>query len=593
MIRELLAVADGDAGRLMRWSLAGLVAEAVLMGIGFALLVPLLRALFAEDLATAWMWLAIMVGVLAVYALVRFRAQMAGYIAAVGLARGLFTRLGDHIAKLPLGWFEADRVGKVGRLTSQGVVDVMGIPAHLLRPVVTGFVTPATVVALMFVFDWRLATAALITAPAAWLAYHWSGNLVQRTDHRKDAAAAEAAGRLVEFAQSQAVLRAFGRAAERHSQLDDALQEQRNAGRAQLVAVIPGLSTFVLVLQLAFTIVMLFGTSLALGGEIDAPEMLALMVLAARYVEPLLMAADIGGALRIGRNSLTRMDELLATRTLPETKVPAEVGGSDIVFDGVRFAYDDRPVLTDVSFTAPARTMTALVGPSGSGKTTIARLVARFWDVNAGSVRIGGTDVRQLATEDLMAQLSLVFQDVYLFDGSIADNIRMGRADATDEEVREAARLARVDEIVDRLPDGYATRVGEGGTALSGGERQRVSIARAILKNTPIVLLDEATAALDPENERAVQEALRALAADRTLLVIAHRLQTVEAADQIIVLDGGRIAEQGTHEALIDGKGLYAAFWTERRRAAGWRLTPEGQAISGQTVSRTTNATAT
>ena len=588
MIRELLAVADGDAGRLMRWSLAGLVAEAVLMGIGFALLVPLLRALFAEDLATAWMWLAIMVGVLAVYALVRFRAQMAGYIAAVGLARGLFTRLGDHIAKLPLGWFEADRVGKVGRLTSQGVVDVMGIPAHLLRPVVTGFVTPATVVALMFVFDWRLATAALITAPAAWLTYHWSGNLVQRTDHRKDAAAAEAAGRLVEFAQSQAVLRAFGRAAERHSQLDDALQEQRNAGRAQLVAVIPGLSTFVLVLQLAFTIVMLFGTSLALGGEIDAPEMLALMVLAARYVEPLLMAADIGGALRIGRNSLTRMDELLATRTLPETKVPAEVGGSDIVFDGVRFAYDDRPVLTDVSFTAPARTMTALVGPSGSGKTTIARLVARFWDVDAGSVRIGGTDVRQLATEDLMAQLSLVFQDVYLFDGSIADNIRMGRADATDEEVREAARLARVDEIVDRLPDGYATRVGEGGTALSGGERQRVSIARAILKNTPIVLLDEATAALDPENERAVQEALRALAADRTLLVIAHRLQTVEAADQIIVLDGGRIAEQGTHEALIDGNGLYAAFWTERRRAAGWRLTPEGQAVSGTTNPTTT-----
>ena len=583
MIRALLAVADGDAGRLMRWSLAGLVAEAVLMGIGFALLVPLLRALFAEDLATAWTWLAIMVGVLAVYALVRFRAQMAGYIAAVGLARGLFTRLGEHIAKLPLGWFEADRVGKVGRLTSQGVVDVMGIPAHLLRPVVTGFVTPATVIALMFVFDWRLATAALITAPAAWLTYQWSGNLVQRTDHRKDAAAAEAAGRLVEFAQSQAVLRAFGRAAERHSQLDDALQEQRNAGRAQLVAVIPGLSTFVLVLQLAFTIVMLFGTNLALGGEIDAPEMLALMVLAARYVEPLLMAADIGGALRIGRNSLTRMDELLATRTLPETKVPAEVGGSDIVFDGVRFAYDDRPVLTDVSFTAPARTMTALVGPSGSGKTTIARLVARFWDVNAGSVRIGGTDVRQLATEDLMAQLSLVFQDVYLFDGSIADNIRMGRADATDEEVREAARLARVDEIVDRLPDGYATRVGEGGTALSGGERQRVSIARAILKNTPIVLLDEATAALDPENERAVQEALRALAADRTLLVIAHRLQTVEAADQIIVLDGGRIAEQGTHEALIDGKGLYAAFWTERRRAAGWRLTPEVSTVPGRT----------
>ena len=572
MIRPLLAVADGDARRLLRWSLVGLVAEAVLMGIGFALLVPVLRALFANDTATAWTWLLVMVGVLGVYAIVRFRTQMAGYLAAVGLARELFTRLGDHIAKLPLGWFEADRVGRIGRLTSQGVIDVMGVPAHLLRPIVTAFVTPATVIALMVVFDWRLALAALITAPLAMLTYRWSGNLVQRTNHRTDAAAADAAGRLVEFAQSQAVLRAFGRAAERHRQLDDALVEQRDAGRTQLVTVVPGLVSFVLVVQLAFTVVMLFGTNLALGGEIDAPEMLALMVLAARYVEPLINAADLGGALRIGRNSLERMDALLATPPLPEPTAPGTVGGAEIVFDRVHFAYDDRPVLRDVSFTAPARAMTALVGPSGSGKTTIARLVARFWDVDAGTVRIGGTDIRELATEHLMDQLSLVFQDVYLFDGSIADNIRMGRSDATDAEVLEAARLARVDEIVARLPDGYGTRVGEGGAALSGGERQRVSIARAILKNTPIVLLDEATAALDPVNERAVQEALRALAADRTLLVIAHRLQTVEAADQIVVLDEGRIVEQGTHETLLDGGGRYAAFWAERRRAAGWRL---------------------
>lgn len=575
MIRPLLAVASPEAGRLVRWNLAGLIAESVLMGIGFVLLVPVLRALFAQDTAAAWDWVAIMAGVLAVYAVVRFRTQMAGYMAAMAVARGLFARLGDHIAKLPLGWFQADRVGKVGRLTSQGVIDVMGVPAHLLRPFVTAIVTPITVVALMFVFDWRLAAAALITAPAAFLVYRWTGNLVQRTDHRTDAAAVEVAGRLVEFAQSQAVLRAFGRVADRHRLLDDTLQDLRDAGRAQLVTVVPGLAAFVLVVQLAFTIVMLFGTTLALGGDIDAPEMLALMVLAARYVEPLIMAADIGGALRISRNSLTRIDNLLATPPLPEAAKPATAGGAEIAFDHVSFAYDDRPVLTGVGFTAPAHAITALVGPSGSGKTTVARLVARFWDVDAGSVRIGGTDVREYPTADLMAQVSLVFQDVYLFDGSIADNIRMGRADATDAEIREAARLARVDEIVERLPYGFDTRVGEGGMALSGGERQRVSIARAILKDTPIVLLDEATAALDPENERAVQDALRALAADRTLLVIAHRLQTVEAADQIIVLDGGRIVEQGTHRDLLEAEGRYAAFWSERKRAAGWRLMPE------------------
>ena len=573
MIRPLLAVASPEAGRLIRWNLAGLIVESVLTGIGFALLVPLLRALFAQDTAAAWGWTAVMAGVLAVYAVVRFRTQMIGYMAGVTIARGLFAQLGDHIAKLPLGWFQADRMGKVGRLTSHGVIDVMGMPAHLLRPFISGMVTPITVVALMFLFDWRLALAALITTPVAFLVFRWSGSLVQRSEHRTDAASVEAGGRLVEFAQSQAVLRAFGRVASRHRLLDDALQEQRDAGRAMLLNVVPGMTSFVLVVQLSFTIVMLYGTSLALGGEIDIPEVLALLVLAVRYVEPMIMVSEIGSAMRIARNSLTRMDDLLATPPLEEAAQPAPVGGSEIVFDRVGFAYDDRPVLSEVSFTAPAQAITALVGPSGSGKTTIARLVARFWDVNAGSVRIGGTDVRGFSTAALMAQLSLVFQDVYLFDGSIAENIRMGRADATDAEVREAARLARVDEIVARLPDGFDTRVGEGGTALSGGERQRVSIARAILKNTPIVLLDEATAALDPENERAVQDALRALAADRTLLVIAHRLQTVESADRIVVLDGGRIVEQGSHRELLAANGRYAAFWSERKRAAGWRLT--------------------
>ena len=578
MIRALLAVVSEDGARSLRWNLAGLTAEAVLMGAGFALLVPLLDALFVQDTANAWTWLAAMAGVLVAYAFVRYRTQLAGYMAAIGLARGLFTRLGNHIAKLPLGWFQADRVGRVGRLTSQGVIDVMGVPAHLLRPVVTAFVTPATVIALMFVFDWRLALAALVTAPVALLVYRWTGNLVQRTDHRTDAAAAEAAGRIVEFAQSQAVLRAFGRVAEGHRLLDDALQEQRDAGRAQILTAVPGFATFVLVVQLAFTVVLLFGTSLALGGEIDAAEMLALLVLTARYVEPLVMAADLGGALRISRNSLARTDALLATPPLPEPSAPDPIGGPDIAFDNVSFAYDHRPVLDAVSFTLPARTMTAVVGPSGSGKTTIARLVARFWDVQSGAVRVGGVDVRNLSTEDLMAQLSLVFQDVYLFDGTIAENIRMGRADASDDELREAARLARVDEIVDRLPDGFDTRVGEGGAALSGGERQRVSIARAILKDAPIVLLDEATAALDPENEQAVQDGLRILAADRTVLVIAHRLQTVLSADQILVLDQGRIVEQGTHAALLAADGRYAAFWNERSRAAGWRLSAEADA---------------
>lgn len=574
MIGPLLHVMGPEGRTALRRNLAGLVCEAVLMGIGFVLLVPFLRALVQGDLSNAWNWLGIMAGVLVVYAVLRFRTQLAGYHAAVGLGRTLFERLGDHIARLPLGWFGPERVGQLGRLTSQGVIDVMGVPAHLLRPVVTALVTPITVILLMFLFDWRLALAALMTLPVAAFVYRWAGDLVQQTDIRVNAAAAEAAGRIVEFAQSQAVLRAFGKGEASLGKLDAALAEQCRAGRRQIFTAAQGLVSFVLTIQAAFTVILLFGTNLALGGDIDVAELVALLVLAVRYVEPLLGAADLEGAMRIGRNSLNRMDTLLETKPLPEPADGQHAGGAGIVFAGVQFAYDATPLLQDVNFTAPERSMTAIVGASGSGKTTILRLIARFWDVGSGSVRIGGVDVRDMTTEDLMARISVVFQDVYLFDGSIAENIRLGRPEASDAEVLEAARLARVDDIAARLPGGLDAGVGEGGAVLSGGERQRVSIARAILKDAPIVLLDEATSALDPLNEAAVQAALHALTRGKTLVIVAHRLQTVRQAQQILVLEDGRITEQGAHDDLIALNGRYAAFWTERRRAAGWRIGP-------------------
>lgn len=572
MISKLLSVAGPEAAKTLRWNLTGLVAEAVLVGVGFVLLAPLLDSLLRGETEAAWRWLGAMAALLLVYGAVRYRTQLAGYRTAIGLAEGLFSRLGNHIAQLPLGWFTAKRVGRIGRLTSQGVVSVMGVPAHLLRPLVAALVTPATVVTLMFFFDWRLALAALVTVPVAALVFRWSGNMVQRMDHGTDAAAAEAAGRIVEFAQLQAVLRAFGQGERGFRQLEAALVEQHRAGHALIRTVAKGLVSFVLVLQLAFTILLLFGTSLALGGEIDAPELIALLVLGVRYIEPLLIAADLGGALRISRNSLDRMDELLATEPLPEVSAPAGREGLEVAFESVRFAYDAAPVLEEVSFRVPERSMTAVVGSSGAGKTTILRLIARFWDVDGGAVRIGGADVRDLATDDLMSCISVVFQDVYLFNGSILENVRLGRPEASDAEVEEAMRLARVDEIAARLPQGVESPVGEGGAALSGGERQRVSIARALLKNAPIVLLDEATAALDPENEAAVQQALRALTREKTLIVVAHRLQTVRVADQILVLDGGRVCERGTHQELLSTAGRYANFWNERSRAAGWRL---------------------
>ncbi|NBE97297.1 ABC transporter ATP-binding protein [Nonomuraea sp. KC401] len=570
MIGELGAVLGQEHGARLRRSLLAMTVYGVLQGLSFAMLVPVLRALLSGEAVGPW--LAAFAVVVAATAVASYVQAQYGYAVGLAALRTLYHRLGDHVAGLPVGWFSADRVGRLGQLVGKGVMDVMSVPAHLLQVVVSAVAAPATVLVCMFVFDWRLGLAALLTAPFLWLAFRWTQSLVQRSDTAMDDAGAEGADRVVEFARQQPSLRAFGRTADGYDLLDDALARQRSTLRRLLRTTLPGLGTVALTVQLAFTAILIVGCSLALGGAVDVPELVGVLVLAVRFTEPLLAAADVGGELRMARGSLRRVKAVLDTPPLPATGT-ARPGEPSIELDDVGFSYAERPVLRDVSFTVAPRTVTALVGPSGSGKTTLTRLIARFWDADAGAVRVSGNDVRDYTPEDLMAQLSIVFQDVYLFEGTLEDNIRLGRPEATDEEVREAGRLARVDEIAERLPGGWQARIGEAGATLSGGERQRVSIARAMLKDAPIVLLDEATAALDPENESALIDALATLARDRTLLVIAHRLTTIAAADQIVMLEDGAVVERGTHRELLDLDGRYAAFWTERRRARGWRLT--------------------
>jgi ATP-binding cassette subfamily B protein IrtB len=573
MIRQLIDVVGPEHARPIRRMRVALVVGAVLQGAAFALLVPVLEALFGKHPDDVWPWLWALLGVSALYCAAYFWSLLIGFEAGAALARILRHRIGDRVAELPLGWFAPERVGQLGQLATKSVMDIMGVPAHLLRPLVTSFVTPATVVALMYLFDWRLALAATLTVPVIVGVYRWSTALTRQADAARTAARTVTGGRVVEFAQLQPVLRVFGRG-EVHGgvRLDDALRTQTEASRRVLVTGVPGLVGFALVIQAAFTAVLLTGTYLALDGSLDAAKLLALLVLAVRFTEPISETAVLGSALNTARAALDQVADLLAQPTLPEPAAPRVPAGNDVEFDHVGFGYDGKQVLSDVSFTLAEGTMTALVGPSGSGKTTVSKLIPRFWDVDGGAVRIGGTDVKDSDPEVLMSRISVVFQDVYLFEGTVLENIRVGRPTATDAEVREAARLARVEEIVHRLPEGWDARVGEGGALLSGGERQRVSIARAILKDAPIVLLDEATASLDPENEQAVQEALSALTAGRTLLVIAHRLQTVAAADQILFLDEGRIAERGTHDELLATDGRYASFWAQRSRAREWTL---------------------
>jgi ATP-binding cassette subfamily B protein IrtB len=303
------------------------------------------------------------------------------------------------------------------------------------------------------------------------------------------------------------------------------------------------------------------GTYLALGGNIGAAEILAILVLAARCADPLLSLADIGSQLRSARSELARLDTVLRTEPLPEPRDPIQPERHDLEFKSVAFQHGDRTVIDNVSLSVPEGQRLAVVGPSGAGKSTLLQLLARFYDVDAGAVRVGGVDVRAISTEVLMAQIAIVFQDVYLFDGTIEENVRLGRPDAGVAEVRAAATAARLDDVIERLPGGWATNVGEGGALLSGGERQRVSIARALLKNAPIVLLDEVTSALDPVNEAAVHEGIERLMAGRTVVMVAHRMRTFQRADRIVFLDGGRIVEEGSHDELLRRGGRYADFW--------------------------------
>ncbi|MBF6301055.1 ABC transporter ATP-binding protein [Nocardia amamiensis] len=561
MIRMLLRVLGHEYAHPVRRTVALMTATSVAEGLSYALLVPVLRALFGSTPSDAWPWLIAFGAAVAGYAALRYRSDLSGFHVGTTLLRGVYHRFGDRLARLPLGWFTAGRVGEVSVLASEGVLQAMSVIAHLLAPLISASVTPLTIVVVMFAFDWHMGLAALAAVPVVAAIQIWTGRSMAAADAERTERAKESTGRVIEYLQAQPVLRAGGRTAERFRLLDDSLSGLERASRRSMLSALPGIVGLTLAVQAAFTALLALGAYLALGGNIGVAEVLAILVLAARCADPLLSLSEIGGQMRGARVGLAGLETVLRTEPLPEAAEPIQPVGHDVEFESVAFEHGDRTVIDDVSLLVPEGQRLAVVGPSGAGKSTLLQLLARFYDVNAGAVRVGGVDVREISTDVLMRQIAIVFQDVYLFDGTIEENVRLGRPDADDAEVRAAATAARLDEVIQRLPGGWAAKVGEGGALLSGGERQRVSIARALLKNAPIVLLDEVTSALDPVNEAAVHEGIERLMAGRTVVMVAHRLRTVRRADRIVFLDSGRIVEEGSHDELLRRGGRYADFW--------------------------------
>lgn len=581
MIRSLLAVLGPEHRRPVLVYLVWLAGYAVLEGVAVSALVPIVVALLEGRPVDAGLWLLVLAVAASLAAFVYYRQAMHGFRVAIDVLDTLHERIGAHVARIPLGWFSDETVGRLSRIATQGVGSIVMSLAHLLEPLVIGTVTPATIAIVVLAVDWRLGLVAVVAAPLILLCFRASARLLGRSDELADEAAVTAGNRVLEFARHQPVLRAFGRTAGGYAPLEQAVEAQRSVGRTQLNWTVRGMLLSGATIQLTFSAMVGVVVLLAGAPAGQSIALVALLALLARFIGPLDMVSELSGGLRMARNDLERVRAVLDVPPLPEPSLPAVLAPErrgEIVFDGVGFTYgDDSPrVLDGVAFRVRPGSVTALVGRSGSGKTTVTRLAARFHDATSGTVRIGGTDVREQTTAQLMEQLALVFQDVYLFDDTIAANVRLGRPSATESELRRAAELAGLDEIVDRLPSGWATRVGEGGAALSGGERQRVSISRALLKRAPIVLLDEATAALDAGNEALVRRSLQELARHGTVLVIAHTPAMIASADRVLVLDGGRIVGDGTHPDLLAADPDYAALWADRAEAASWKLVEQG-----------------
>jgi ATP-binding cassette subfamily B protein IrtA len=515
-----------------------------------------------------------------------YAGNMCSHIAAFRTLYNMRVRLSQHLARLPMGYFNRQSTGAIKKNLELSVEKIENFIAHHIPDLVGAIVLPIIMLAVMFALDWRLALAGAIPIFLSYLFqmfvfYSKKGRAqMEAWFDSQEHINAEA----VEYVRGMPAVKVFGLTVRNFLRFNKSIKEFRDITLGITRTYKHAYTIFFVLLSslLAFIVpVAILLISGQPGNQALALTVMVFLVVAPGLSVPVLKLLYLGGNLRQITAGNDRIDEILAQEPVPEPMAPKTPDGCTVSFEDVSFSYDDKDAatrteaLTDVSFTAREGQITALVGPSGSGKTTIANLIPRFWDVAAGSIKIGGVDVREVGTEKLMDTVSFVFQDVHLFYDTIEENIRMGNRQAGMEDVLAAAKAACCHEFIEKLPEGYQTKIGEGGTYLSGGEAQRVAIARAILKNAPILVLDEATAFADPENEVKIQQGLISLIQGKTVIVIAHRLTTIREADNIVVVDNGRIVEQGTHDALLSQDGLYQRMWGAHIDAGAWELAPD------------------
>ena len=518
---------------------------------------------------------ALFLGLVIAFVILSFVTHLQQYHATYGLVynevKSTRLSLAERLRKLPLGYFGKRDLADLTETLMGDVNRMEHVWSHVLGYLYGAYISTAIIAVCLLVYDWRLTIACLWGVPVAFGLLFGTRKISARASERTKQAAVRVSDGIQEALENIREIRATNQEARYLAGLNQKIDDHEKVTiQGEL-----GTGIFVnaasVIMRLGVATTILAGASLIVSGQIDFMLLFLFLLVITRVYSPFDQSLALIAELFVSQVSADRMNEIYNTPTA-EGVERFQPKGHDIVFDHVGFAYDKKKVLDGVNFTAREGEVTALVGPSGSGKSTCARLAARLWDVTEGTIRVGGVDISTVDPEALLTDYSMVFQDVVLFDDTVMENIRLGKRGATDEEVRAAAEAANCGEFIRRLPQGYDTPIGENGAKLSGGERQRISIARALLKNAPIVLLDEATASLDVENETKVQGALSRLLAGKTVLVIAHRMRTVAGADHIVVLENGHVAEQGTPAELMERGGLYRRMVELQSESARWKL---------------------
>ncbi|OBI19794.1 iron ABC transporter permease [Mycobacterium sp. E2462] len=574
MIRTWLGLVPADRRtKVVRYAALGLL-SVVVRAVATVLLVPLVGALFSDAPRGALVWLGWLTAATALGWVLDTSTARIGFDLGFAVLDHSQHDVADRLPDVRLDWFTAENTATARQAIAATGPELVGLVVNLLTPLSSAVLLPAAIAVALLPISWQLGVAALGGVPLLLGALWASARLARRADQAAAQANTAFTERIIEFARTQQALRAARRVEPARSLVGDALAAQHGATMRLLSWQVPGQLLFSLASQLSLILLAGATTALTVDKTLTVPEAVALIVVIVRYLEPYTTISELAPALESTRATLERIRSVLTAPVLTAgaAALPGAGAAPRIEFDDVAFCYGGAPVLDGVRFALEPGSTTAIVGPSGSGKSTILALIAGLHEPTRGRVLIDGVDAATLSAEARRAASSVVFQHPYLFHGTIRDNVLAGDPGADAERFGRAVALARVDELVGRLPDGADSVVGEAGSALSGGERQRVSIARALLKPAPILLVDEATSALDTENEAAVVDALTADPHARTQVIVAHRLASISHADRVLFVDGGRVAEDGTIDELLAAGGRFAEFRRQQHEAAAWRI---------------------